>query len=545
MKAAWLPIGLTLLLSGCQAFTHVSDSSISVDEDYHRVTKLIPVGNDWYKAGAENIARKAVTTRAKNVILFVGDGMSLPTIAAARIFAGQQQGKPGEEHRLSFENFPYTGLSKTYNTDAQTPDSAGTMTAMMSGVKTRMGIIGQTDSTERGVCDESATSLVPTALELAEIAGLATGVVTTTRLTHATPSATYAHASERNWEDSSDMPAAATAQGCLDIAQQLTGFRSLLNTRYGVNVDGPEIMLGGGWRNFLPEYGSALGKGDRNDGRDLLNEWQQQFPNGQLLTTAAELAAFDPEKDLENDRDNDSPVMGVFARSHLPFQHELTATDSGVPDLVIMTEKAIRKLQQNSDGFLLIVEAGRIDHAHHVGNAYNALLETVALSDAVERAVELTDVDETLILVTADHGHVMTFAGYPKRGNPILGKVINPGKETPALALDGKPYTTLSYANGMGQAVREGDDPEARYEMPVNAGRQDITNIDTESHSYHQEALVPLYAETHSGEDVAIYASGPWASLVSGVHEQNDIFHIINQALDLTKRASAKLPSSE
>src|SRR5690606_33180860 len=85
----------------------------------------------WYRSGAARAAANgAMQGRAKNVIVFLGDGMSLTTVAAARIFDGQRAGTPGEEHLLSWERFPHTAFSKTYNTDSQTPDSAGTMTAI-------------------------------------------------------------------------------------------------------------------------------------------------------------------------------------------------------------------------------------------------------------------------------------------------------------------------------------------------------------------------------------------------------------------------------
>ena len=79
---------------------------------------------------------------AKNIILFVGDGMGVSTVTAARIFEGQRRGLAGEDNELFFESAPYTALSKTYNTNQQTPDSAGTMTAMVTGIKTKAGIIG-------------------------------------------------------------------------------------------------------------------------------------------------------------------------------------------------------------------------------------------------------------------------------------------------------------------------------------------------------------------------------------------------------------------
>ena len=105
--------------------------------------------------------------------------MSLPTVAAARIYEGQLKGQSGEENFLSFETMPYTGLSKTYNTDSQTPDSAGTMSAIMTGIKTRKGVLSVEQTGMRGDCQASKNQHLITALELAEFAGLSTGVVTT------------------------------------------------------------------------------------------------------------------------------------------------------------------------------------------------------------------------------------------------------------------------------------------------------------------------------------------------------------------------------
>jgi alkaline phosphatase len=201
-----------------------------------------------------------------------------------------------------------------------------------------------------------------------------------------------------------------------------------------------------------------------------------------------------------------------------------------------MTAAAITRLSQNPSGYFLMVEGGRIDHAHHAGNAYNALNETIAFADAVATAITLSNSDDTLIIVTADHGHVFSFSGYPKRGNPILGKVIGVGSDTPALAADGMPYTTLAYGNGRGfQNLGTDNNADTAYRQEIQAGRHNLKEIDTETSGFHQEALIPLSAETHSGEDVAIYASGPGAALISGSNEQNLIFHVMNYAADFLR----------
>lgn len=521
---------LFLIMTGC---LHMNKEEASQD--------FLPQENPWFVAGQSTVSSRSEMLRetepAKNVILFVGDGMGISTVTAARIYAGQQQGMSGEENLLSFEKFPFTGLSKTYNVDAQTPDSAGTMTAMMSGVKTDAGVIGLAESAERGLCHRVEDE-VPSALLLAELAGKKTGIVTTARLTHATPAATYAYSSERNWEDISDMSEAAVEAGCEDIASQFLSFRQRTLQDYGVAVDGIEVALGGGRRHFLPDdvqsntpdARSAV-EGDRTDGRNLMEEWKAQNPQGQLVIDEEGFNQL-----------SSTPALGLFEEAHMRFEADRNHDAMGEPSLSQMTEKAIQLLSGSDEGFFLMVESGRIDHAHHAGNAFNALNETREFSDAVALAEAMTSSEDTLIIVTADHSHVFTIAGYPKRGNPILGKVVAPGETEPTKAGDGLPYTTLGYMNGRGHHHLGGEtDADAVYDEPINVGRQDISSLDTTAAGYHQEALIPRSSETHGGEDVAIYASGPGSALVSGVNEQNVIFHVMDRAAGLSKRAAARV----
>ena len=158
--------------------------------------------NNWYSQEGTILEQKQqviTKAKAKNVIVFVGDGMGVSTLTAARILAGQKQGQLGEEGYLSFENFPYSALVKTYNVDVQTPDSAGTMTAMMSGVKANAGVVGLDEDVKRKACDQVNGNELVTALELAELKGLATGIVSTARITHATPASTYAKSAHGPW----------------------------------------------------------------------------------------------------------------------------------------------------------------------------------------------------------------------------------------------------------------------------------------------------------------------------------------------------------
>ena len=503
--------------------------------------------NAWFseaqtKLGAAQTASSNIVTesgKAKNVILFVGDGMGISTITAARILAGQLEGEMGEDHQLSFETMPFSGFVKTYNVDAQTPDSAGTMTAMASGVKTDAGVLGIDEAVERGNCASGKGHELVTSLELAEIAGKATGIISTARITHATPAATYAKSAERNWEDISDMPESAAT--CEDIASQLVNFEANLEARFsGVDVDGIDVVMGGGRRHFLPKdaaFNSADAvsavEGDRTDNRDLTAEWKTQYPNG---TYVMDQTGFDAISD------DATKVFGLFNESHMQYEADRANDVAGEPSLSQMTEKAINVLDNNEQGFFLTVESGRIDHAHHAGNAYNALNDTIELAKAVKVAMENTNPEETLIVVTADHSHVFTIAGYPKRGNPILGKVVAVGETEPSLAADDMPYTTVGYTNGLGyRDLGDETNADASYLAAPVTGRVDLSDVDTTTPGFHQESLVPLGSETHAGEDVGVYAMGPGAHLVTGTNEQSFLFHVMDFAADFVKAADEKL----
>ena len=511
---------------------------------------LSTINNQWYTESEavvtetnRQVQRLALQAgSAKNIILFVGDGMGITTVTAARIFDGQQRGMSGEENSLSFGQFPFVGLSKTYNVDAQTADSAGTMTALVSGVKTNIGIVGLDEDARRGDCASTAGNQVFTALELAEIAGLSTGIVTNTRITHATPAATYAKSVDRDWENPSVMPAAAIAAGCEDIASQLINFERNLEARYpGIDVDGIEVALGGGRREFLPNDPAANSQdarssveGDRNDSRNLVEEWAALYPRGDYVIDQVGFDAVDAATS-EN-------LFGLFNESEMHYEIDRKNDRAGEPSLTEMTAKAIDILDNNEQGFFLMVEAGRIDHGHHANSAYAALSDTVELSRAVQAAVDATSRDDTLIIVTADHSHVFTMAGYPKRGNPILGKVVNVGSDSPALDDDGLPYTTLGYANGLGfRDLGQETNADLAYYSKSVAGRQNLISTDTETSGFHQEVLVPLEGETHGGEDVAVYATGPGAHLVGGSNEQSIVFHAMNHAGNLFQKAAEAL----
>ena len=470
----------------------------------------ITTSEGYLNAGKAELARliadKPNNRKARNVILFIGDGMSVTTLTAARIFEGQQKGVDGESFVAEMDRLPYTALVKTYSHDGQVPDSAPTATALVSGAKTLNGVIGVGPQAVEDDCAATRPFAVPSLFEIAEDKGLATGIVSTATITHATPASTYAHVAQRNWEVDSMMPEAAKAAGCTDIARQLVEWP---------HGNGFEVMLGGGRQHFMtatqadPEYPAKMGK--RADGKDLIGSWQAANPAGQYVWDSAGFNSVDPKKS--------SKLLGLFEQSHMQFDADRTASGSKEPSLAEMTTKAIAMLSKNRKGYVLMVEAGKIDHGHHGGNARRALQDTVALNDALKAAMDSVDLRDTLIVVTSDHSHSFTMSGYPQRGNPILGSAVNQAGK-PVLAADGKGYTTLGYANGPGAVA-------------AATPRNDPLKEDTQALDYRQQSLTPLGSETHSGEDVVARAAGPKAHLFKGTIEQNTIYQIMRSALGI------------
>jgi alkaline phosphatase len=506
--------------------------------------------NEWFAAGRASVAKAAPLVAgerpARNVILFVGDGMGISTVTAARILEGQNRGDSGEENRLSFEDLPNVAFSKTYNVDAQVSDSASTMTAMVSGLKTVTGVLGVDETIRRGDHTSVAAARVSTILEEAEDRGLATGVVSTATVTHATPAGCYSHTPFRFWEDDSQMSPEARKDAFPDIARQLVEFE---------HGDGLEVALGGGRMHFKPrgttDPEDPKLPGGRLDGRDLTREWLEARQDSAYVWNQEQLGDLDLAETKH--------LLGLFEPLDMNWETDRAKDEAGEPSLAEMTSVAIDLLGRNQNGFFLMVEAGRIDHGHHAGNAQRALTDTIALSDAVRIALEKTDASETLIVVTADHSHTLTISGYPKRGNPILGKVVGVnwfGKGEDQIGLDAlkKPYTTLSYANGPGYTGASDTQPEGAhswghrpcsqrppFECTIRAieqGRPDLSDVDTESDAFIQEATIPMGTETHSGEDVPIYAGGARSALFHGVREQNFIYHAMVEALGWTREGA-------
>jgi alkaline phosphatase len=444
----------------------------------------------------------------KNIVFFLGDGMGLTTMTAARIY------KAGEDGELTMDTLPETAFIKTYSLDAQVTDSAPSMAAYMTGVKMNNEVVSMTPETTAfdpktlasytsgadTTCPATNGKSVTTMLELAKSANLATGVVTTTRITHATPATTYAHICHRDGENA--------------IAAQLVPGGAGYNAALGNGVD---VILGGGISYFLPKTTTGS---KRTDTRDLVAEFKTA--GYKFASTKTEFDAIPT---------TEKKMVGLFTPSHMSYDLDRTANAANEPSLAEMTSKAIDVLKQNGNGMFLMVEGGRIDHALHETTARKALQDTVAFDDAIKTAIDKLQVIDpglknTLIVVTADHDHTLVLNGY----STLTGKTTstNPG----VLGLlrsyvdglfskdaSGNEFTILGFGNG-----------ENRM-----ATRTALTDATVFNPTYHQEATIPMAAgsETHGGGDVFLGAIGKGSEKFTGVLVNTEVFGLIRSIFGL------------
>ncbi|MFJ2989352.1 alkaline phosphatase [Collimonas sp. NPDC087041] len=451
------------------------------------------------------VERPEVKPVGKNVIFFLGDGMGIATMTAARIY------KVGEEGDLTIDTLPETGFVTTYSNDAQVTDSAPSMAAYMTGVKANNEVISMSantsarDASGKGyvngadsTCPSGNGTPVDTLLELMKARGYSTGVVTTTRITHATPAATYSHICHRDGEN--------------NIAAQLTpkgvGFNSKLS-------DGVDVIFGGGRRHFLPKTDADS---KRTDGRDLVAEFKAAG-----YTYASNFSEFDKIGT------STAKVVGLFNKDHMTYDLDRDAAKE--PSLAQMTAKSIDLLNNKKSGFFLMVEGGRIDHALHATNARRALQETVAFDDAIKVALDkMQQVDpglkNTLIVVTADHDHSILLNGYAKRTGKttasepgVLGLVKNVLTGQPERDINNNPYTVIGFGNGPNHLATRGA----------------LSDMQVADKDYMQEAVVPTEAggETHGGTNVFIGAQGLGAENIRGVLDNTEVFGLVKKAVGL------------
>jgi alkaline phosphatase len=396
------------------------------------------------------------TPYAKNHVFYIVDGMGPAHITGARLYKG------GSQSKLFLESLPITGLVRTYSTNDFVTDSASSATAYASGVKTFNGAIGVQEV-------QGQLQNLETIFTTAKEAGKSVGIVTTTRVTHATPAAYFAHQRSRREENA--------------IAAQF------LNSPI-------DLMIGGGRMHFLSKEDGGV----REDGRNLLTEAQEK--GFTVITSNKELARYRPK---QKER-----LLALIEMDHLPY--ELDRKDEQL-ELKELVKIAHAQLSNNPKGYILIVEAARVDHASHMNWAIHAFEDMLAFDRALEVSASLID-KETLLLVTADH-------------------------ETAGLAISG--YAPHSVAQGkslLKNHVRDFSNDKLNHgfiSWATGPGFESPLKVDESVEVFRHKATYPARYDSayHTAVDVPVLAMGPGAEKFSGFQDNHEIVHRVLEILRL------------
>lgn len=391
---------------------------------------------------------------AKSAILFIGDGMGVTQITAARIYSANAR-----DGKLTLDTFEQVALVRTYSASTMVTDSAASGTAMATGYKTDTLMVGQLPD---GTPLESV-------LKKAKKAGKSVGIVTTTSVTHATPASFYAHAASRYDE--------------VPLAAQLIEYGEI------------DVVLGGGRAFFLPKTvkdGESGKAGARKDSRNLVDEARKI--GYRYISRTSEFDALN--SDIESGKDV-GKVLGLFSPGMMAFELDRDQDVWGEPSLEEMARTAIAILEKNPNGFFLMVEGGRIDHAGHANLAKQAVNETLEFDRTVKAGLELTG-DDTLIVVTADH-------------------------ETAGMAINGYASIEIGGDAMFVEPAGIGGDHIVTFATGPGGNRDSEKDKAHDGVTYRQPAAVAIGSAAHTGTDVVVYSSGPGSERFRGTLDNTDI----------------------
>ncbi|MFC4078186.1 alkaline phosphatase [Salinithrix halophila] len=413
---------------------------------------------------------------AKNVILMIGDGMGPTQVSAAAYMKRKGYGAG----KLTMSRLQETGLATTYSHDSVVTDSSAAATAFSSGYKTDNGVVGKAPKHKEHYEGERHDD-VKTVLDDAQKKRKATGLVTTTRLTHATPASFASHVEDRDSEN--------------EIADQMMNH-------------GVDVLLGGGKANFLPKKDG----GKREDGKNLIQ--------------VAEKKGYTVVEDKESlKKAKSNKLLGLFNNSHLNY--ELDRATSDEPSVADMTRKALKTLSKDKNGFFLMVEGGRIDHAGHDNYPAANIRDTLAFDKAVRAALNYAKKDpDTLVVVTADHetgGMSMGANGTyvfnkevidkVKRSSEFIGKEVDKDRS--------KVKEIMAKYAGINDLKPEEEQSIQKAKDPASAVAKVISD----------RANVGWTSTAHTAVNVPIFSQGPRADQLSGTIDNTKIAKVISRAM--------------
>ena len=428
-------------------------------------------------SGADRVSAKGNPNKEpeiKNVIFLIGDGMGVSYTSAYRYLKDNPGTKVAE--RTEFDKY-LVGQQMTYPEDSaqNITDSASAATAMSSGVKTYNAAIAV----------DNDKSEVKTVLEAAKEKGKATGLVATSEITHATPASFGAHDENRKNMNS--------------IADDY--YNELIKGKHKIDV-----LLGGGKSNFVrPDVN--LAKAFEKDGYSYVTDKNQML------------------------KDKNEQVLGLFASEGLP---KMIDRPSETPSLADMTSSAIQRLNKDKDGFFLMVEGSQVDWAGHDNDIVGAMSEMEDFEKAYKAAIEFAKKDKhTLVVATADHstgGFSIGAKGiYNWYGEPIKAAKRTPDFMADAIVKGADVEKTLKqYIN---QNVVKLTDGEIKT-VTEAAKSKNVTNVDNAIEAIFDNRTNTAWTTGgHTGEDVPVYAYGPYKERFAGQVDNTDQAKIIFELL--------------
>lgn len=445
-------------------------------------TSVALLGSTQVIAAPDFEQAKAESVKPKNVIVFIGDGMGLGQIEVAR---HMEYGKAGT---LFIESLPNVALVRTYSANSQVTDSAAAGTAIATSVKTNNKSIGVNPDGEE----------VDSILDDFQKAGHKVGVISTNTVTDATPAAFTASVADRY-------------KGQPEAARQML-------------ENGYDVLLGGGWKYFGPK---------KQDGVDLLPKFEQK---GYTVVK---------DKDQLAKVGDADKLLGLFNKSYMNYKQDRDDVNSQEPSLELMTQKAIEVLKKDKDGFFLMVEGARIDHAAHAADITGVWKELMEFDRTVEQTWEWAkDRNDTLVVVLADHETMGLSVTEPMDIDGLKQISVSPeymaGKLTKAE--DGKSYEPASvkavikeYAGFelTDQQVAEFNEnvltPEGKLKYDYKVGWE----IGSLIADYYQAGAIDrdVRAESstggHSSNMIPLFAAGPGSQHFEGVLNNTDVPKLI------------------
>ncbi len=419
---------------------------------------------------AKVIAEDTNTAQSKNLIVFIGDGMGPAQVTAARIYAQEML----EMDELNMDDY-YVGQAMTQadrssRESGLVTDSASSATAFGTGNKTYNGAIS--------VSNEDIAKPFASVIEAAEMKGKATGIISTARITHATPASYASHVRSRGNENAIAM-------------QYLTS--------------GVDVIFGGGKRQFITED-----EGGKRKDKNLISDFEQAG------------YTFIEDKDQLMQLKEEEQVLGLFSNSHIPY---VLDRDESVPTLAEMTQQAINILSQDEDGFVMMIEAGRIDHAGHANDLPSVVQETLEFDAAVKAGIEFAMKDgNTSVVVTADHEtgglslsrdniYELNVDNWDDqmKSSSYIGSLLRDAETLEDVREIVSTYTWITdLSDEEAQLILDGDGTSYQREGGFNA-------------VVSKRLLVGWAGHGHSAVDVGVWAYGPIASHVKGTIENTVI----------------------